>query len=147
MYGSLDCNTWRFTCPPPQSGYRASAVTHRSSLMLLCASTLPPPRVLASWNFTTVLLSSEEVRAWNRIVRIRNFLSLFYFTQHSPGVPSLWASLGHPGGRRAVLGHTLNTLRHVITKTHKVLSRFPILCRATFTAVLGPGLTPGLWSL
>ena len=35
------------------------------------------------------------------------------------------ASLGHPGRRRVVLGHTLNTLQHVITKTsHNVLREF-----------------------
>ena len=39
-------------------------------------------------------------------------------------------SLGHTG-RRVVLGHTLNTLRHIITKkSHHVLDKFTILCWA-----------------
>ena len=47
-----------------------------------------------------------------------------------------FASLCHIG-RRVVLGHTLNTLRHVITKTsHNLLSKFTILCWAAFTAIL-----------
>ena len=50
----------------------------------------------------------------------------------------LVASLGHPGRRRVVLGHTLSTLRHIITKIpHNVLSTFTTLCWATFTAILG----------
>ena len=43
------------------------------------------------------------------------------------------ASLGHPGRRRVVLGHTLNT--QTLTKTKKspnVLSKFTIWCWATF---------------
>ena len=43
---------------------------------------------------------------------------------------NLLASLDHTG-RRIVLGHTLNTLWHIITHTHKnshVLSKFTILC-------------------
>ena len=48
----------------------------------------------------------------------------------------LLASLGH-SWRRVVLGHTLNTLRHVITKqSHNVLSKFVILWWATFIAIL-----------
>ena len=45
------------------------------------------------------------------------------------GVPNLLVSLGHPGRRRIVLGHTSNTMRHVITHTqsHNVLSKFTIL--------------------
>ena len=40
------------------------------------------------------------------------------------GVSNLLASLGHTG-RRVVLGHTLNTLGHVITKnSHNVLNKF-----------------------
>ena len=47
-------------------------------------------------------------------------------------------SLGHNGSRRVVLGHTLNTLWHVITKkSHNVSSKFMILCWAAFTAILG----------
>ena len=47
------------------------------------------------------------------------------------------ASLGHTG-RRVVLGHTLNTLSHKITKqkSHNVLSKIVILCWAAFTANL-----------
>ena len=33
-----------------------------------------------------------------------------------PGVPRLLASLGHTGRKGIVLGHTLKTLRYVITK-------------------------------
>ena len=53
-----------------------------------------------------------------------------------PGVSKLLASLGHTG-IRVVLGHTLNTLQHIITKTsHNVLSKFMILCWAAFIAIL-----------
>ena len=50
------------------------------------------------------------------------------------------ASLGHTGRRRIVLGHhTLNT--QTLTKTgdehKKVLSKFMILCWATFIVILG----------
>ena len=68
------------------------------------------------------------------------------------GVSNLSASLG-PTGRRVVLGDTLNTLRHIITKqSHHVLSKFMILCWAAFTAILGcvwswaTGWTP-LWDM
>ena len=45
------------------------------------------------------------------------------------GVSNLLASLGHTGRRRVVWGHTLNTLRHVITKkSHNVLSKLMISC-------------------
>ena len=51
---------------------------------------------------------------------------------------NLSASLGCTGRGRVVLGHTLNTLQHVTTKTsHTVLSKFMILCWATFIAILG----------
>ena len=51
----------------------------------------------------------------------------------------LLASLGHTGRRRVVLGHTLNTLQHVITqkKSRNVFSKFTILCWTTSTTVLG----------
>ena len=50
-------------------------------------------------------------------------------------VSKLLASLGHSGRRRVVLGHTLNTLWHVITtKSRHVLSKFTMLCWAAFTA-------------
>ena len=51
-----------------------------------------------------------------------------YLLSHS-GVSNLLGSLGH----------TLNTLQHIITKkkSHNVLSKFTILCWATFTAILG----------
>ena len=35
-----------------------------------------------------------------------------------PGVPNLLACLGHTARKGVVLGHRLNTLRHVITHTH-----------------------------
>ena len=54
------------------------------------------------------------------------------------GVSNLLASLHYPG-RRVVMGHTLNTLWHVITKekSHDIISEFMILWWATFTASLG----------
>ena len=54
-----------------------------------------------------------------------------------PDMSNLLASLGHTGRRRVVLGHTLNTLQHIIIKiSHNVLSKFMILCWASFTAIL-----------
>ena len=48
-------------------------------------------------------------------------------TAYFSGVSKLLASLGHTGRRKVVLGHTLNTLQHVITKkSHAVLSKFMI---------------------
>ena len=54
------------------------------------------------------------------------------------GVSNPLASLGHTGRRTVVLCHTLNTLGHKIHKkiSHNVLSKFTILCWATFTALL-----------
>ena len=55
----------------------------------------------------------------------------------APRVSELSASLCHTGRRRGVLGHTLNTLRHVVTKkSHNVLSKFTILCWVTLIAIL-----------
>ena len=49
-----------------------------------------------------------------------------HFTVVLPGVSNLLASLRH-NGRRVVLGHTLYTLQHVITKkSHNILSKFMI---------------------
>ena len=55
------------------------------------------------------------------------------------GVSHLLASLGHTGKIKVVLGHTLNTLRHIIThkKSHNAISKFTILCWAVFIAILG----------
>ena len=56
------------------------------------------------------------------------------------GVSRLLASLPHTRRRRVILGHILNTLWHIIThtkKSHNGLSKFTILCWATFTAILG----------
>ena len=48
------------------------------------------------------------------------------------------SSLFHTGRRRAVLGHTVNILWHVVTKrSHNVSSKFMFLYWATFTAMLG----------
>ena len=66
-----------------------------------------------------------------------------------PGVSNLLESLGHIW-RRVVLGHTLNTLTLIETdKQKKVLSKFTVLCWATFIAILGhtgwtPRTAPGL---
>ena len=60
------------------------------------------------------------------------------------GVSNVLASLGHTGG--VVLGHTLNTLRHVTThkKAHNVLSKLMILGWAAFITILGcMGPAPG----
>ena len=51
------------------------------------------------------------------------------------------------GRRKVVLGHTLNTLQHIITKkkSHNVLSKLTILFWGAFTAILGrwaEGWTP-----
>ena len=63
---------------------------------------------------------------------------LFYKGANSlTGVSSLLASLGHTGGRRVVLGHTLNT--QTLTKANEqknVLSKFTTLCRAVFIGIL-----------
>ena len=54
-----------------------------------------------------------------------------------PDMSKLLASLGHTGRRRVVLGHTLNTLQHIIIKiSHNVLSKFMILCWAALIAIL-----------
>ena len=52
---------------------------------------------------------------------------------------NLLASLGHTGMRRVVLGHTLNahTPRKTDEQNKKVLSKFMILCWATFIVILG----------
>ena len=48
------------------------------------------------------------------------------------------ASLGYTGRRRIVLGHTLNTQTLMKTDEKKeVLSKFTLLCGASFIAVLG----------
>ena len=55
---------------------------------------------------------------------------------YGPGVSNLLASPRHTE-KRGVLGHTWNTLWHIITKkSHNVLSKFMILCWAAFTATL-----------
>ena len=55
----------------------------------------------------------------------------------NPGVSKLLASLGHTEWRRVVLGHTVNTLQHVITKNISyVLSKFTTLCWVPFVALL-----------
>ena len=56
--------------------------------------------------------------------------------QESPTFWHLWATLEE--GELVVLGHTWNTLWHVTTKqAHNILSKFTILCWATFIAILG----------
>ena len=91
-----------------------------------------------------------------------------YFTQQAPLSLGIWeqpfaelnlqslsrmsdvlAFPGHTGRRRVVLGHTLNTLRHIITKkSHIVLSKFTILCWAAFSPPVVdwiPVLTQNFW--
>ena len=76
---------------------------------------------------------------WNRYELHSLTIYIKETTKHAkPGVSNLLASLVHTGGRRVVLGHTLNTLGHIITKTfHNVLSKVTILCWAAFIAILG----------
>ena len=53
------------------------------------------------------------------------------------GVSNILASLGHTG-RTIVLGHTLNTLWHIIKrKSHNLLSKFTVLCWTSFIATWG----------
>ena len=53
------------------------------------------------------------------------------------GCPTFWC-LCTTLKRRAVLGHTLNTLRHVVTKiSHNVLNKLTNLCWAALTAIPG----------
>ena len=49
----------------------------------------------------------------------------------------LSAALGPTGIKRVVLGHTLNTQTLKLMSKKKVLSKFTILCWATFIAILG----------
>ena len=64
--------------------------------------------------------------------------------QDHPGVSHPLASLCHTGRRRSVLGHTLNTLQHVVTKrSHNVVSKFMIFCWASFTAMMDCMWTTG----
>ena len=89
------------------------------------------------WNNKLMSLSLSHVNKQNFLNPFYNFVtnSLIIFFS---GASNLLASLRHTGRRRVVLSHTLNTLWHVITKkSHNVLSKFTILCWATFTAILG----------
>ena len=55
-----------------------------------------------------------------------------------PDVSTLLASLGYSGKRRVVLGYTLSTQTLMKTEEQKkLLSKFTILCWATFIAILG----------
>ena len=66
------------------------------------------------------------------------FSNLYSHQQRQLEMSNLLASLHYAGRRRVVLGHTLNILWHVITKiSHNVLSKFTILCWATFITILG----------
>ena len=61
---------------------------------------------------------------------------MFYSTKNLAGVSSLLASLCWK--KRVVLGHTSNTLQHMITKkSHAVLSKWTTLCWAALIAILG----------
>ena len=61
---------------------------------------------------------------------------------HTMQLVGTLASLGHTERRRAVLGHTLNTQTLMKTKkSHNVLSKFTILCWASFIAM------HGLWAM
>ena len=54
------------------------------------------------------------------------------------GVAKLLVSLGHTGGRRVVLGHTLNMQTLMKTdEQKKILSKCAILCWAAFIAIPG----------
>ena len=76
----------------------------------------------------TLCITSDNIYWYN------HFEKLFGSTR---GVHPFGVS-GQTGRRRVVLGHTLNT--QTLTKTDeqkKVLSKFMILCRAIFIAILG----------
>ena len=57
-----------------------------------------------------------------------------------PAVSNLLASLGHTGRRTVFLGYPVNIqmlMKTTTKKSHKVLSKFTILCWAAFIAMLG----------
>ena len=76
---------------------------------------------------------------WNRYELHSLTIYIKGTTKHAkPGVSNLLASLVHTGGRRVVLGHTLNTLGHVTAKKyHNVLSKVTIFCWAAVIAISG----------
>ena len=100
----------------------------------LCDSAPAAPQVLTM----PIVKACEALQRENLALLARVSQSHLLLREVSlAGVCKLWASLQHTG-RRVVLGHTLNTLWHLITKTsHNILSKFMILCGATFTAILG----------
>ena len=61
-----------------------------------------------------MFLSTVSARLPMRTMFPRNFSLLIFRGSIEAGVSNLLVSLGHPG--RVVLGHTLNTLQHVIAK-------------------------------
>ena len=68
------------------------------------------------------------------------FLTFLCYFPHDTlaGASNLLASLGHARRRRVVLGHILNTqtLMKTDEQKKKVLSKFTILCWASFIAIL-----------
>ena len=82
------------------------------------------------FNFCTLSMMLAIVFSYMAFIMLR-------YAPSSPGVSKLLASLGYTGRRALVLGHTLNTWQHVITKNpHNVLSKFAILCWAAFIVIL-----------
>ena len=61
-------------------------------------------------------------RKWKQLILLREIRSDFTreVICEQAGVSNLLAFLGHSGRRIIILGHTLNTVRHVIT--HKKIS-------------------------
>ena len=90
-------------------------------------------------NFSWIWLLNYLAMFWVSILTPLLLTSFLSVSSSTAGVSNLLASLDHTGRRRVVLGHTLNTLQHIVThkKYHNVLSKFMILCWASFTAILG----------
>ena len=72
------------------------------------------------------------------IIRVVFVINRVTKSRKLSGVSNILAHLRATLEKEVVLGHTLNTLQHISTKkSHNVLSKFMILCWATFIAVLG----------
>ena len=100
------------------------------------------------WSYANIqLMNSSQIsrnlchsiifRIWNAFCLEKNEIPKWSHATLA-GVSELLASPGHTGRIRVVLGHTLNTLQHIIAeKFHNVFNKFTILCWAKFIAILG----------
>ena len=94
------------------------------------ANLADPKRIDSPW--TSFLYIGDKKGLWAKTGF--HFCLLVLWSKSYSRVSNLLASLGCTG-RRVVLGHTSNTLWHVVTKIScNVLSKFMILCWATFIA-------------